>query len=340
MIWSDDDRVYNIPTGAITMQEEKKPIRKRGRLATALACSILSSFSVMSAAYGAAMCDPVVVKAGDSISQLAKTHLGNMQRYQDIVAATNQAAGADGSYASITDPDRIEIGMKLCIPGNAGDASDAGTRSGDGIVEFTIIQVNDVYEISPVAGGREGGLARLATLKNRLMKENPNTFLFLAGDLVSPSALGTAKVDGKRINGEHIVDVMNEVGMDYATLGNHEFDISEEDFLARLDESTATWVSANVTDKSGQMFPGVTETNTMTITDHDGDEVVVGVLGIMLSNYTSSYANYADPIEAAERHIGSLDEKSDLVIALTHLTMEEDIELAKRVSEIDIIMGG
>ena len=42
--------------------------------------------------------------------------------------------------------------------------------SGD-IAEFTILHINDVYEITPVEGGRSGGLARVATLRKRLMAE-------------------------------------------------------------------------------------------------------------------------------------------------------------------------
>ena len=46
----------------------------------------------------------------------------------------------------------------------------------------TILHFNDVYEITPVEGGRSGGLARVATLRRRLLAENPNTFTLLAGD--------------------------------------------------------------------------------------------------------------------------------------------------------------
>ena len=50
------------------------------------------------------------------------------------------------------------------------------TTYDDGKISFTFLQVNDVYEIAPLAGGKEGGMARVATLKKQLLKENPNTF--------------------------------------------------------------------------------------------------------------------------------------------------------------------
>ena len=41
------------------------------------------------------------------------------------------------------------------------------TGSDDGKIEVNLIQVNDVYEIAPIAGGKEGGMARIATLKKQ-----------------------------------------------------------------------------------------------------------------------------------------------------------------------------
>ncbi len=57
----------------------------------------------------------------------------------------------------------------------------------DGKIEAVFVQVNDVYEIAPVAGGKEGGMARVATIKKKYKQSNPNTFLVMAGDFLSPS---------------------------------------------------------------------------------------------------------------------------------------------------------
>ena len=58
----------------------------------------------------------------------------------------------------------------------------------------------------------------------------------LGGDYLSPSAIGTAVVDGQPLAGRQMVDVLNHVGVDWAVLGNHEFDVSEAAFRARLAE--------------------------------------------------------------------------------------------------------
>jgi simple sugar transport system substrate-binding protein len=59
--------------------------------------------------------DYVVVK-DDWLSKLADKYLGNQLSYPAIVALTNEKAAKDSSYATITNPDRIEVGWKLYIP--------------------------------------------------------------------------------------------------------------------------------------------------------------------------------------------------------------------------------
>jgi len=69
-----------------------------------------------------------------------------------------------------------------------------GEKIGKPEIAFTILQMNDIYEITPISG--EGGMARVKTVFERLKRKNPNTFIVVAGDFFSPSALGTARVGG------------------------------------------------------------------------------------------------------------------------------------------------
>src|SRR5262249_5994313 len=110
--------------------------------------------------------------------------------------------------------------------------SESSPRAGDPpatqahTVAVTVLQLNDVYEMFPVDG--RGGLARVATLRQQLEAENPNTLTVLAGDLVSPSALGQARVDGRPLAGRQMIDLMNRIGVKYAVFGNHEFDLKQD----------------------------------------------------------------------------------------------------------------
>ena len=85
----------------------------------------------------------------------------------------------------------------------------------DGKVEWIFLQMNDVYEIGALDGGKIGGMARVATLRKELLKENPNTYTVMAGDFLNPSLIGTLKYEGEGIKGRQMVEVMNATGINY-----------------------------------------------------------------------------------------------------------------------------
>lgn len=224
----------------------------------------------------------------------------------------------------------------LPCPGRGPSPGASATRE----VALTILQLNDIYEITPVSGGKEGGLARVATLRKELLAENPNTLTVLAGDLFSPSALGTAKVGGERLQGKQIVATMNQLGLDYATFGNHEFDVKESAFLDRLKESRFTWVSSNVFDKRRMRFPGVLENRIVELPGPGGATVRVGLFGLTIGSNPAGYATYGDVVETARAQVAALRERADILIALTHLSAADDVALAQAVPGIDLILGG
>jgi 5'-nucleotidase len=207
------------------------------------------------------------------------------------------------------------------------------------VVQVILLQLNDVYEIGPVEGGKQGGLARVATLRKRLLAENPNTFTVLAGDFVSPSALGTAKVAGQTLAGKQMVAVLNALGLDLATFGNHEFDIKESQLLDCLAESHFRWTSANVTRASGGAFPGVSP-HTVLTAQGGGGSVRIGMVGVTLASNPVPFAVYADPLTAFRREVESLRGQADVVVGLTHLAFADDQKLAEGVPGVSLILGG
>lgn len=56
------------------------------------------------------------VAAGDWLSKLAEKYLGNPLAYPAIATQTNLKSETDFSYATIVNPDSIQVGWKLCIP--------------------------------------------------------------------------------------------------------------------------------------------------------------------------------------------------------------------------------
>ncbi len=221
----------------------------------------------------------------------------------------------------------------------------------DGKISFTFLQVNDVYEITPLAGGKEGGMARIATLKKQLLKENSNTFAFMAGDFLSPSLLGTIKYKGQRIRGQQMIDVMNAVGFDLVTFGNHEFDLSKRELQQRLNESNFAWTSANIRQKfCGDTFPFykerngikefVSDSHIIEAQDADGTQIKIGFFGVTLPSNPKNYVSYTDIYEQAKRAYESLKLRADIVFGLTHVKLSEDKKIAELLKDIPLIMGG
>ena len=204
---------------------------------------------------------------------------------------------------------------------------------------FTILHFNDVYEITPVEGGKAGGLARVARFRAELKAKDPSLLTTLGGDYLSPSALGTARVNGEPLRGRQMVAVLNLVGVDWATFGNHEFDVPEQALRARLAESKFRLVSSNVTDAAGALFPNTVRSAIVPITTRAGI-VRVGLIGLTIDANKQSWVRYAPPIAAARAAIAEIEGKYDVLIALTHLSVAGDQQLAEQVPDVDLILGG
>lgn len=221
----------------------------------------------------------------------------------------------------------------------------------DGIIEFYIMQVNDVYEIGTLAGGSQGGMARVATIIDNLEKENKNTISVLSGDFLNPSLLGTMKNNGERIRGKQMVELMNEVGIDLVTFGNHEFDIKEEDLQKRINESEFTWISSNYEQVCGErVYPFYKErdgekeffpkNHTWNIQDEDGTSLSIGFFSATLDVPNIDYLSYADHTESAVKQIKMLEPKTDIIFGITHLSIDQDMAMAKKTPQVALLMGG
>jgi len=222
----------------------------------------------------------------------------------------------------------------------------------DGRIEVIFLQLNDVYEIAGSDGGKIGGMARVATLVKKLERENPNTFCVLAGDFLNPSLIGQLKVNGKRIKGEQMVQAMNAIGVDFVTFGNHEFDIKQHELQARMNESDFTWIGTSVREvvdnqqvKFHKVKNGVKEEAVdnyiLEIGDKDGTTAKIGLFGTTIDSNPKDYVYYQDyykrPIEEAQK----LEKSCDVVIGLTHLEIDQDVELAKQMPvNVPLFMGG
>lgn len=218
-------------------------------------------------------------------------------------------------------------------------------------VSCIFLQINDFYEISPVDEGRSGGAARIGSLRKKLMSENSNTYTVLAGDFLSPSLIGTLKVDGERVKGKQMVEALNSLGLNLACFGNHEFDIDEGALKKRIQESRFDWIGSNILNKTPNGLQPFTKDSMGTpipIPKHrilefknpNGQKFVIGVISPCINSNKASYVEYQDPLTSTKEEIEKIKNRVDLIVLLSHLNKHEDMALAEKCPEIKLIMGG
>ena len=223
--------------------------------------------------------------------------------------------------------------------------------SDDGKISFTLLQLNDVYEISSIQGGKFGGMARVETIHKKLLKENKNTMLVMAGDFLNPSLLGGMKLNGEKIRGKQMIEVMNAMNFDVVAFGNHEFDIPKNDLQNRINDSSFPWISSNVFNKTKDSIkPFYQEINGLQIpikgsfikeiSDADGTNIKIGFISVCIPSNPKEYVLYTDMFNSIQKEYESIKDKVDVVIGLTHVKIEHDREIARLLPNIPLIMGG
>jgi 5'-nucleotidase len=198
----------------------------------------------------------------------------------------------------------------------------------------TFLQINDVYTTLPTEG--QGGLARVATLKQNLAKAGRTPFLVIAGDFLAPSVASSV------FKGEHMIAALNAAGLDLATLGNHEFDFGDDVLIQRMRESTFPWVVSNVVDtNTGQPIGGAAPFLIRTF-----GTLKVGFIGLCLNTHEITgdklkHTRIGDPLTAAGQVLPLLKQAgATVVVAVTHLTLADDRALVEKYPEIDLVIGG
>ena len=215
---------------------------------------------------------------------------------------------------------------------------------------ITILHTNDTHsQIEPFDPNHhkfanKGGVARRASLIQKVRNENPNTLLLDAGDIFQ----GTPYFN--YFGGEIEFKLMSLLKYDAATMGNHDFDNSIEGFHHQLPNASFDFVCANYDFRN-------TILNTLVkpykIFFKDGVKIGVFGLGIELQNLVSpelfKETTYLDPIEITKDITRELkeNENCDLIICLSHLGYHykntqkvSDLKLAAATMDIDLIIGG
>ncbi len=231
-----------------------------------------------------------------------------------------------------SNPLRLGLALVLFITAIFSIAAQEKTQCN---IKVTLLQVNDVYQFAPVDQGKSGGLGRVLTLTKSIRQENPNTLFMMAGDTISPS------VESITYKGAQMIEAWNATGLDYATFGNHEFDFGPDVLQERMKESKFSWIAANVIDtRTNQPFG---DAKRFVVREFGG--VKIGLFGLVLpeTKITSRPGNnveFRNPCETAKQVVSELHAQGvKVVVALTHLSMREDKEVA-RCAGVNVIIGG
>jgi len=192
--------------------------------------------------------------------------------------------------------------------------------------------------------GNVGGILRRYSYFQEVLKENPNTIIVDAGDF----SQGTPYFN--LYKGVPEIELMNMLGYDVVTLGNHEFDNGSKALAKRLKLAHFTIVNANYKFKNKTLNKIV---KPYTVINMDGKKI--GIFGLLcdmkrlIMPHYYKETTFLNPITTAQNIVEILKNKEqcDLIICLSHLGVvvefEGDIidpELAAQVSGIDFIIGG
>ncbi|KYM99521.1 5'-nucleotidase [Cyphomyrmex costatus] len=215
------------------------------------------------------------------------------------------------------------------------------------LFELSIIHLNDFHarfeQTSPYSGtcreGQEkncvGGIARVYTAVNQLVKERPNAIFLNAGDHFQ----GTLWYNIHRWNVTALF--MNMLPHDAMTIGNHEFDNKIEGVVPFLKNVNAPVVVTNIDDSEEPTIQGLYKNST--IIERNGTKI--GVIGVIIST-TNLLSNteklkFLDEVETVNDEAKRLKEKGvNIIIVLSHCGLNIDRIMAAKCSLIDVIVGG
>ena len=213
---------------------------------------------------------------------------------------------------------------------------------------LVILHSNDTHsQIEPQTVGENKGLGGYERRENyieKVRKEYPNVLLMDAGDYSQGTPYFTL------FKGDVEIELMNALGYDVATIGNHEFDNGTAELARRVKMASFPIVCANY-DFTGTALEGIIKP--YTVIEKGGLKIgVIGVLTDIMSLVSPKNVKgikYIEPYNVVNKLASKLKkkEKCDLVILLSHLGFDggskhapSDDMVAAQSKDIDIIIGG
>lgn len=226
----------------------------------------------------------------------------------------------------------------------------ASTSAFAGALDLTILHTNDVHgrlAATPPFGSLctaehkaenkcLGGAARLAGAISAARAEGGNVLLLDAGDQFQGTLFYT------HYKGQAAAQVMNRLGYDAMAVGNHEFDDGPAALRRFAERIDFPLLAANMDVSAEPRLAGLVAP--WTVFELDGERV--GIIGLITEETPSISSpgpdvRFSGVAQALKGAVAALREKGiDKIIALGHVGYGRDMELARAIDGIDIIVGG
>ena len=227
------------------------------------------------------------------------------------------------------------LSIRAPMPALASTEKKAPPSGNDENSLIKIITYNDVYDLKQTTDeskAKVGGASRVARFLQETRKEDPETLVLFAGDTISPSLWSN------RYRGMQMIAAHNHFQLDFACLGNHEFDWGVHAFYEAARASHFPWLNANGYDMETKALLNHTIPHAIKRVKN----LTVGIFGVIYDlNDRTTGAYFTDPIVAAQEQVAILKSKgAEFIIALTHQEWEDDDVFANTVTGVDLIVGG
>jgi 5'-nucleotidase/UDP-sugar diphosphatase len=141
----------------------------------------------------------------------------------------------------------------------------------------------------------------------------------------------------QQTQGQAIVEAMNLLGYDAMVLGSEDFWLGLDVLRQRMEEAQFSILSANVLiSGTDQLFA-----TPYVIKDIGGHKVaIIGLTNEEAVQATGGVIVVRDPLEALQDLMDEVSKEADVIIVLSHLGTEVDLQLSNQVKGIDLFVGG
>jgi 5'-nucleotidase len=202
---------------------------------------------------------------------------------------------------------------------------------------LTIMHTNDEHAGHEPNRNGDGGAARQKTVVDQIRAEVPNSLLLDGGDRFTGSLFHQV------YRGQDNAQIMNMLGYDAMTLGNHEFDDGDDVLAAFIDALEFPVVTANVDFSESPFLAG--KVDPWVIIEVGGENIAI--IGLVtpetdiLSSPGPELVFDHDLVAVTQNAVDEVTAAgANKVILLTHIGYAADVDLATKVSGVDIIVGG